>query len=437
MTVVARSLPRSSAAADGAGPALGRPVGREAAERYAFDTRWRYAAGVGSYDTGGWTIFSHTVFVDMRERLRVRRLRTGSSRSPLDGREASRSRRQESGCSTRRRSMTRWRRWDTITLIRSAIRNLLKVADRTLSAELRSVISERGRVRELREAGDRLGRPRSPSPADRQSCERRLCAVSAARRAPSSKPPVEQAGCACSRRWPDRTWRRTEDGNLRHCPPRRARPGHLCGRPRGRAMVERPRPLISMVSKVMSRSTRTPRIITRRGGARQPGTRASPNTDRRSVGSRRAGRVEAKQTRRRSSERASMATRPYGTGEAQSLLFDAKIDSEVQDPATCWKERAVRKGPVPSRPRDRHGHCRRDHRANPALTDKTGVAEVQASVCNLSARRAVHHLTTRTPKVASGCTRPPSHGRAPNRPIRNGETTTGRRGRRSNGNLGT
>jgi hypothetical protein len=26
---------------------------REAAERYAFDTRWRYAAGVGSYDTGG------------------------------------------------------------------------------------------------------------------------------------------------------------------------------------------------------------------------------------------------------------------------------------------------------------------------------------------------------------------------------------------------
>jgi hypothetical protein len=43
---------------------------REAAERFAFDTRWRYAAGVGSYDTGGWTIFSHTVFVDMRERLR-------------------------------------------------------------------------------------------------------------------------------------------------------------------------------------------------------------------------------------------------------------------------------------------------------------------------------------------------------------------------------
>ena len=42
---------------------------REAVERYCFDTRWRYAAGLGGYDTG-WTSFSHTVLVDMRERLR-------------------------------------------------------------------------------------------------------------------------------------------------------------------------------------------------------------------------------------------------------------------------------------------------------------------------------------------------------------------------------
>ena len=27
---------------------------REAVERYSFDARWRYAAGVGSYDCGGW-----------------------------------------------------------------------------------------------------------------------------------------------------------------------------------------------------------------------------------------------------------------------------------------------------------------------------------------------------------------------------------------------
>jgi len=43
---------------------------REAAERYCFDNRWRYAAGVGGYDSVGWTGFAHTVLVDMRERLR-------------------------------------------------------------------------------------------------------------------------------------------------------------------------------------------------------------------------------------------------------------------------------------------------------------------------------------------------------------------------------
>ena len=43
---------------------------REAVDRYCFDNRWRYATGVGSYDTGAWTRFAHTVLVDMRERLR-------------------------------------------------------------------------------------------------------------------------------------------------------------------------------------------------------------------------------------------------------------------------------------------------------------------------------------------------------------------------------
>jgi Transposase domain (DUF772) len=42
---------------------------REAVDRYAFDVRWRYAAGVGGYG-GGWDSFAHTVLVDMRARLR-------------------------------------------------------------------------------------------------------------------------------------------------------------------------------------------------------------------------------------------------------------------------------------------------------------------------------------------------------------------------------
>ena len=42
---------------------------REAVERYTFDARWRYAAGVGGYDGAGWDRFAHTVLVDMRARL--------------------------------------------------------------------------------------------------------------------------------------------------------------------------------------------------------------------------------------------------------------------------------------------------------------------------------------------------------------------------------
>ena len=36
---------------------------REAVERFTFDARWRYAAGVGGYDNGGWERFAHTVLV--------------------------------------------------------------------------------------------------------------------------------------------------------------------------------------------------------------------------------------------------------------------------------------------------------------------------------------------------------------------------------------
>ena len=42
---------------------------REAVERFTFDARWRYAAGVGGYDGDGWDTFAHTVLVDMRARL--------------------------------------------------------------------------------------------------------------------------------------------------------------------------------------------------------------------------------------------------------------------------------------------------------------------------------------------------------------------------------
>ena len=49
---------------------LGGLSDREAVDRYAFEVRWRYAAGVGGYGGGGWAGFSQTVLVDMRARLR-------------------------------------------------------------------------------------------------------------------------------------------------------------------------------------------------------------------------------------------------------------------------------------------------------------------------------------------------------------------------------
>jgi hypothetical protein len=113
---------------------------REAAERFAFDTRWRYAAGVGSYDTGGWTIFSHTVFVDMRERLR-------GSEHPDRVFEIALDAAKVAGLVGKKRVLDSTPLYDavatmdTITLIRSAIRNLLKVADGALCAELRAVLS--------------------------------------------------------------------------------------------------------------------------------------------------------------------------------------------------------------------------------------------------------------------------------------------------------
>jgi IS5 family transposase/transposase len=113
---------------------------REAVERYCFDNRWRYAAGVGGYDTNGWVSFSHTVLVDMRERLR-------NSARPDRIFEAALGAAHEAGLIGRKRVLDSTPLYDavatmdTITLIRSAIRGLLKVATPELRGELRSVLS--------------------------------------------------------------------------------------------------------------------------------------------------------------------------------------------------------------------------------------------------------------------------------------------------------
>jgi hypothetical protein len=112
---------------------------REAVGRYTFDARWRYAAGVGGYDRGGWGRFAHTVLVDLRERLRRSQRPDRVFEVALDAARAA-------GLVGRRRVLDSTPLYDavatmdTVTLIRSAVRGLLAVADDGLEAELRSAL---------------------------------------------------------------------------------------------------------------------------------------------------------------------------------------------------------------------------------------------------------------------------------------------------------
>jgi hypothetical protein len=113
---------------------------REAVERYSFDTRWRYAAGVGSYDCGGWGSFAHTVLVDFRARL-------AGSADPRRIFEVTVEAAGSAGLVGAKRVLDSTPLYDavatmdTITLIRSAVRGLLKVAGPALEAELRGLIT--------------------------------------------------------------------------------------------------------------------------------------------------------------------------------------------------------------------------------------------------------------------------------------------------------
>jgi len=112
---------------------------REAAERFTFDARWRYAAGVGGWDGEGRVGFAHTVLVDMRERLR------GSDR-PDRVFEVALAAAGRAGLLGRRRVLDSTPLYDavatmdTVTLIRSAIRGLLRVVDADLAGRLRSLV---------------------------------------------------------------------------------------------------------------------------------------------------------------------------------------------------------------------------------------------------------------------------------------------------------
>jgi hypothetical protein len=109
---------------------------REAVDRFAFDVRWKYAAGGLAFDHPG---FVHTVLVDMRARL-------ARSKRPNRIFEAGLDAARRAGLVGRRRVLDSTPLYDavatmdTVTLIRSAVRGLLAVADTELQTVLRAVL---------------------------------------------------------------------------------------------------------------------------------------------------------------------------------------------------------------------------------------------------------------------------------------------------------
>jgi len=109
---------------------------REAVDRCRFDLRWKYAAGGLDFDYSG---FVHTVLVGMRARLR-------DSDRPNRIFEAVLEVAKRAGLIGRKRVLDSTALYDavatqdTVTLIRSAIRGMLRAANAELAAELRCVL---------------------------------------------------------------------------------------------------------------------------------------------------------------------------------------------------------------------------------------------------------------------------------------------------------
>jgi len=109
---------------------------REAVDRFTFDARWKYAAGGLDFEHEG---FVHTVLVDMRARLRESERPDRIFQTVLDVAK-------QAGMVGRRRVLDSTPLYDavatqdTVTMIRSAIRGLLRVAGEPLATELRGVL---------------------------------------------------------------------------------------------------------------------------------------------------------------------------------------------------------------------------------------------------------------------------------------------------------
>ena len=111
----------------------------EAIDRFTFDVRWRHACGVGGWEQG-LVGFDRTVLVRFRMRLEAsddpRRIFTVTTQVAAEAGLVGVKRVLDSAP-----LFDAVATMDTVTLVRSAIRGLLKAADATLESELRGVLS--------------------------------------------------------------------------------------------------------------------------------------------------------------------------------------------------------------------------------------------------------------------------------------------------------
>ena len=131
---------------------------REAVDRFCFDARWKYAAGGLAFDYPG---FVHTVLVDMRARL-------ADSDRPDRIFEVTLEAAKAAGLVGRKRVLDSTPLYDavatmdTVTLVRSGIRGLLKAADADLVVGLRAVLARDddyvGAGKPVCDWGDRVAR---------------------------------------------------------------------------------------------------------------------------------------------------------------------------------------------------------------------------------------------------------------------------------------
>lgn len=127
-----RSVPPSIVACVMVLQKLGGCSDREAIDRFTFDLRWKYAAGVEGFTTG----FDHTVLVNMRARLRA-------SKDPERIFRVSKEVAADAGLIGVKRVLDSTPLYDavatqdTVTLIRGAIRGLLRACDDALEAAIR------------------------------------------------------------------------------------------------------------------------------------------------------------------------------------------------------------------------------------------------------------------------------------------------------------